>query len=230
MYQIIYKIISSLFFYLGMVKNNNFLQPLSKEEEDKYLLLLKEHDENARNVLIERNLRLVAHIVKKYDVKNELSEDLISIGTIGLIKAIDSFEYDKGNKLTTYAARCIENEILMYIRTIKKSMYDVSLNEPIGQDKDGSDIFLIDILAADNQDLIETIHLDDNKKKLQQYFELLDEREKEILTKRYGLFNTDSFTQKEIAKENKISRSYVSRIEKKALLKLYRSFLENDQK
>ena len=183
-------------------------------------------DTNARNKLIEHNLRLVAHIVKKYDDKSE-TDDLISIGTIGLIKGIDSFSKKNGAKLTTYCARCIENEILMNYRNNKKRNKNVSINEPIGYDKDGNEITLLDILKIPDPDFAMNIHKNNNIKLLKNYFNILNEREKEIIIKRYGLNNNDEQTQKEIAKELNISRSYVSRIEKRALTKLLREFIKN---
>ena len=183
-------------------------------------------DKDARNKLIEHNLRLVSHIVKKYNQTSE-NDDLISIGIIGLIKGIDSFSKEKGNKLTTYCARCIDNEILMYFRNNKKNNGNVSLDEHIGYDKDGNEISLLDVLKTPNIDYIENINLKDNIYLLLKYINVLTDREKIILFKRYGLFNYEEETQKEIAKELNISRSYVSRIEKRALTKLLREFLNN---
>ena len=183
-------------------------------------------DKNARNKLIEHNLRLVAHIVKKYDNKSE-TDDLISIGTIGLIKGIDSFSYKNGARLTTYCARCIENEILMNYRNNKKNNKNVSINEAIGFDKDGNEITLLDILKTPDPDFAMNIHKNNNIKLLKKYFNVLNEREKNIIIKRYGLNNQDEITQKEIAKELNISRSYVSRIEKRALTKMLREFIKN---
>ena len=223
-------IIKNLFFLTGSYSNNVFLQPLSKEDEDKYITLMLQGDNNARNILIEHNLRLVAHIVKKFENKNTSTDDLISIGTIGLIKAIDSYNNDKSTKITTYAARCIENEILMYFRSNKRHMNDISLNNSIGYDKDGNEINLIDILKDSSPDLDDTIYVKDNIKLLNQYLKLLTPREKTIIVKRYGLMNSDEYTQKEIAKELKISRSYVSRIEKRALTKILREFIKNNKK
>ena len=184
-------------------------------------------DKDARNTLIERNLRLVAHIVKKYTSDDDIQDDLISIGTIGLIKAIDSYNLSKDTKITTYAARCIENEILMYFRSNKKNNNVVSLNDAIGFDKDGNEVNLIDIMPDKNRDIIEILHEKDNIKDLKKYLVDLSFREKQIIIKRYGLFNQKEQTQKSIAKELGISRSYVSRIEKRALTKILRSFLNN---
>ena len=183
-------------------------------------------DKNARNTLIEHNLRLVSHIVKKYSNK-ENNDDLISIGIIGLIKGIDSFSNDKGSKLTTYIARCIENEILMYFRNNKKNTTNISLDEKIGFDKEGNEISLLDVLKTPNIDYIDNINTYDNIKLLSKYLNVLSEREKIIIYKRYGLNNYDEMTQKDIANELNISRSYVSRIEKRAITKLLREFLKN---
>ena len=184
-------------------------------------------NKKARNKLIEHNLRLVAHIVKKYDNKKDDIDDLISIGTIGLIKGIDTFSNKSGTKLTTYAARCIENEILMFYRSNKKNSKNISINESIGFDKDGNEISFIDILKTPNPDYINDIDLKDNIKLLYNFIDVLSNREKEIIIKRYGLYNQKEQTQKEIAKDFKISRSYVSRIEKRALTKILREFIRN---
>lgn len=152
-------LIKELMFLVSYIKNNAFPQPLSAKEEEKYLQLMAEGDEQARNILIEHNLRLVAHIVKKFENTGEDVEDLISIGTIGLIKAIESYSSSKGTKLATYAARCIENEILMHLRSLKKTRKDVSLHEPIGQDKEGNEISLIDVLKSEGNDIVDEIQL-----------------------------------------------------------------------
>ena len=204
-----------------------FPDPLEKEEETFLLEKMFAGDIEARNKLIEHNLRLVAHIVKKYDHKSEDSDDLISIGTIGLIKGIDSFKGSKGTRLTTYCARCIENEILMFFRGNKKNSKNISLNEPVGFDKDGNEISFLDILKTPNPDFAMDIHNQNNISLLSTYFSVLTEREKEIVEKRYGLNNQEERTQKEIAKELGISRSYVSRIEKRALTKMLREFIKN---
>ena len=177
-------------------------------------MALKQGDAYARDQLIEHNLRLVAHIVKKYDIRRTQTDDLISIGTIGLIKAVDTFAPEKGKKLTTYASRCIENEILMYLRKNRNSFSDVSLNEPIANEKDGSEITLMDAIAAPPQrSVCEQIVLEEQLRQLQQFLPLLDERELLIIEKRFGLHGRREQTQKEIAQELGISRSYVSRIE-----------------
>lgn len=213
--------------FTASYSNNVFPDPLSKEEEEYYIQKHLEGDTDARNKLIEHNLRLVAHIVKKYDSKVEDSDDLISIGTIGLIKGVDSFSSKHGTKITTYCARCIENEILMYFRSNNKNLKNVSLNESIGFDKDGNEITILDILKSPKPDFIDEINKKDNIKLLKNYLKILTPREQEIVIRRYGLNNTKEQTQKTIAKELKISRSYVSRIEKRALTKILREFMKN---
>lgn len=204
-------------------KISSFPQPLSAEEEKYYLERYVSGDETAKNILIERNLRLVAHIVKKYtNVSNDM-DDLISIGTIGLIKGITSFDPNKCTRLATYAARCIENEILMSIRAGRKQRYETSLQAPIGMDQEGNEISLLDILCTENDTIFDQVDLEMEVKKLYQHIrEALNPREKEILLLRYGLNNQEEMTQREIAQQMGISRSYVSRIEKKALKKLYK--------
>lgn len=205
-----------------------FEEPLSEKEEEYYISELLKGNKDARNKLIEHNLRLVAHIVKKYESRNISSDDLISIGTIGLIKGIDSYNKERGVKLTTYAAKCAENEILMYFRSNKKYNNTISLNDIIGHDKDGGDITLIDVLEQKEENTDDKIEFKDNVKKLTKYLNVLNKREFEIIKLRYGLLNTDEKTQKEIAKIMHISRSYVSRIEKRALIKMLREFIKNN--
>ena len=207
--------------------NNIFPEPLETDDEQKYIELMLSVDKDARNILIEHNLRLVAHIVKKYDTNKDDIDDLISIGTIGLIKGIDSYKTNKGIKLTTYVARCIENEKLMFYRGDKKNSKNISINESIGFDKEGNEISLLDILKTPKPDYALDIHKKDNIKLMKTYFKYLTKREKEILIKRYGLDDKDELTQKEIAKELGISRSYVSRIEKRAITKILREFIKN---
>ena len=221
-------LVKGLLFFTGSYSNNVFLEPLTPEEEDKYVKLMLEGNTSARNKLIEHNLRLVAHIVKKYtNNNNDMTDDLISIGTIGLIKGIDTYKNNKKTKITTYAARCIQNEILMHFRSQKKYGPTVSLNDAIGHDKEGNEINLIDVIKDKNVDLFETLDLKNNINLLKKYLRLLNKREKEIIIKRYGLNNTKDMTQKEIADELKISRSYVSRIEKRALTKMLTEFIKN---
>lgn len=199
----------------------SFPQPLTAAEEQYYLQKYTEGDQEAKHILIERNMRLVAHIVRKYQSMDEETEDLLSIGTIGLIKGVETFNPDKAVRLGTYAARCIENEVLMYLRTRKKSARDVSLYEPIGTDREGNEIQLFDIIESDTDDAHEKVALSDDVRLLYSRIEtVLSPRERIVLKMRYGLYNGDEFTQREIAKELGISRSYVSRIEKSAIEKL----------
>ena len=213
-------------FFLSYIKSKSFEIPLTPKEEAKYLERFFNGDQEARNVLIERNLRLVAHIAKKYENNKDLQEDLISIGTIGLIKAVDSYKQNHKTKLATYASRCIENEILMHLRANKKTNLDVSLNETIGIDKDGSEIVLGDTIAIKQDEFIDIIDKKDTLNKLTTYFNILDPREKETLIMHYGLNNTKKYSPKEIAKKLNISRSYVSRLEKRALIKLLKKHME----
>lgn len=202
-----------------------FLKPLTPEEERRYLQEYKQGSLKAKNILIERNLRLVAHIVKKYQGASEELDDLISIGTIGLIKAVQTFDSAKASKLSTYAARCIDNELLMLLRSKKKSNREVSLYEPIGTDKEGNEISLLDVIETEPVDVVKNYALKQDTTLLYRLLpEILSQREQEILKLRYGLYGEKELTQREIAKRLNISRSYVSRIEKNALLKL-RSFL-----
>lgn len=216
------EIIKSTFFLLGMVSNvNSFPHPLSSEEEQEYLDKYKAGSEEARNILIERNLRLVAHIVKKYSNARKESEDLISIGTVGLIKAITTFDQDKGIRLATYAAKCIENEILMHIRATKKIQNEVYLQDTIGTDKEGNEITLMDVIKNEAESVTEQVELKMQVKRMYNKMkDILKNREKLVLEMRYGLMNGAARTQREIAQMLGISRSYVSRIEKKAIKKL----------
>ncbi len=207
---------------------NVFDKPLSIEEENKCIEGLLKGDKESRNKLIEHNLRLVAHIVKKYETKDISADDLISIGTIGLIKGIDSYSINKGVKLTTYAAKCAENEILMYFRSNKKYNNNISLEDIIGHDKDGGDITLMDVLKENSINIENTIEFKDNIRSLSKYLNVLNKRELEIIKMRYGLLNEEEKTQKEISKKLHISRSYVSRIEKRALIKMLREFIRNN--
>ncbi|MEG2348681.1 MAG: RNA polymerase sporulation sigma factor SigK [Clostridia bacterium] len=206
-------LLSHMFFLFGYISNNNlFPEPLSKTEEEYYLKKYFEGDKDARNVLIEHNLRLVAHIAKKYSNNEQELEELISIGTIGLIKAINSFSCDKGFKVSTYASKCVENEILMNIRSTKKQKYEVSMNTIIGTDKDGNDMELVETIDSNAKDAIDTIY---NKIMTDQVINYvntkLTKREKYIMNLRYGINGKNTKTQQEIADELGISRSYVSR-------------------
>lgn len=206
-----------------------FSQPLSPKEEQEYLKKYKEGDLKARNVLIERNLRLVAHIVKKYQGMEQDTEDLISIGTIGLIKAVSTFDAEKG-KLATYAARCIENELLMVFRSRKKLSKETSLYEPIGNDKEGNVINLMDVMESTEEDPVERIQTTLDCKRVRKLVQqVLTKREQEVIRLRYGLDGCQEKTQREIGAKMGISRSYVSRIEKKALEKLRRTFDNKDK-
>lgn len=210
--------------FLGYLKGQSFFKPLSPEEEKIVIEKYLQGDEAARITLIERNMRLVAHVIKKFHPSHEQIDDYISIGTIGLIKAISSYTPEKKTKLATYAARCIENEILMHLRAQKKVQRDISLFEPIGVDREGQSLMIRDLLQLDEKSALEQIEDKDLLKKLYDNLEVLDERELEIIMYRFGLFDQNSHTQKEIAKKLTISRSYVSRIEKRALIKLYQKF------
>lgn len=227
MFDFIKRLFKDFYIFTAAYSNNVFPDPLSKEEEEECVKSMQKGDKNARAKLIEHNLRLVAHIVKKYDHRKEEADDLISIGTIGLIKGVDSYSYKHGTRITTYCARCIENEILMYFRSDKKNNKNISLNESVGFDKDGNEISFLDILKTPKPDFALDLHNQNNLMLLKDYFDVLTEREQEILVSRYGLKNTKEKTQKEIAKELGISRSYVSRIEKRALTKLLREFIKN---
>lgn len=221
MFNLLLNLLHELIFFAGYVGSGNaFPKQLSKSEEEKYLNLYKNGDLSAKNVLIEHNLRLVAHIAKKYGNENNM-DDLISVGIIGLIKGINTFSPEKNPRLVTYIARCIENEILMTLRSSKKLSNEVSLDEPIGVDKEGNNMTFSDILPADNPDIVEEISLKVDVKKLYKIMsKVLSENELNIICWRYGLNNTKRKTQKEVAEILGISRSYVSRIEKKALKKL----------
>lgn len=228
----------SLFGFLGFIKSailvvgyiqssNLFPEPLTQAEEVLYLKQLKEGNEEARNILIERNLRLVAHVAKKYSTSNVDTDDLISIGSIGLIKGINSFNVDKGSKLSTYISRCIDNEILMYLRSIKKLQNEVYLNDTIGEDKDSNVVTLQEVLVADEKTIDEQVDLKLQIKKLYgKISSILKDRERTIINLRFGLDGNKPKTQNEIAQEMGISRSYVSRIETKAIGKLAKEIRE----
>ena len=213
-------LLQSLLWLIFYLSNNAFPQPLSDEEESLYLTRVKKGDMEARNILIEHNLRLVAHIGKKFDGVSDDKDDIISIGTIGLIKAINTFDMDKGTKLATYAARCIENEILMHLRATKKNKGEVSLYDPIGVDKEGNEISLIDVLGTDPEIVSDIVQNNVEFQQMLNRIKYLGKREKKVVELRFGLANGIRKTQREIARMLGISRSYVSRIEKRALEKL----------
>jgi RNA polymerase sporulation-specific sigma factor len=224
-FSMIYGIISSLFFLALHPKNSGaFPKPLSPKEEAELIRKMEKGDKASRDKLIEHNLRLVAHVAKKFNNEKVDQDDLISVGTIGLIKGVSTYNSSKGIKLATYVARCVENEILMYFRAYKKTSQDVSINEPIDTDKDGNDLSLIDVIA-DEGNLLDEIDLKIKTGQLKKYMnEVLDGREKIIIGLRFGLIGGKENTQREVAQKLKISRSYVSRLEKKALAKLYDRF------
>lgn len=218
---------SNLMFFTGAYSNNVFPEQLPKEVEEEYIKRAKMGDKEARNKLIEHNLRLVAHIVKKFESTGHDVDDLIGIGTVGLIKGIDTYSEDKKVKLATYAAKCAENEILMYFRSDKKNSKNVSLYEEISYDKEGNKITILDILKTNDTDYIDEIYKNDNIKLLNKYLNVLTNREREIIESRYGLNGKEEETQKDIAKRLNISRSYVSRLEKRATTKILREFIKN---
>ncbi|MEG1495570.1 MAG: RNA polymerase sporulation sigma factor SigK [Bacilli bacterium] len=220
-------LIKGALFFTASYSNNVFPEPLAPKEEAIYIEKARLGDKEARNMLIEHNLRLVAHIVKKFEHSINDQDDLISIGTIGLIKGVDSFSKSHGTRITTYCARCIENEILMYFRSNNKNLKNISINESVGFDKDGNEITIVDILKTVSPDYVDEISKRDSLELLNKYLTILSPREREILSRRYGLNNRDEQTQKVIAKELSISRSYVSRIEKRALTKILREFMKN---
>ena len=202
-----------------------FLSPLTMEQESECLKKMKNGDLEARNELIERNMRLVAHVAKKYQNPEDEMEDLISIGTIGLIKAVETYKEDYGSRLETYAARCIDNELLMHFRAKKKTSKEVSLYEPIGTDKEGNQIQLLDVVVSEDEDVVELLEQDRKVRRLNEIIpQTLSGRELFIIINRYGLYGKKTMTQREIARKLGISRSYVSRIEKRAIEKLRQAF------
>lgn len=223
-------LVSNLTFFTGAYSNNVFPEQLPEEKEQEYIKLAKKGDKEARNKLIEHNLRLVAHIVKKFEATGHDIDDLIGIGTVGLIKGIDTYSDNKKVKLATYAAKCAENEILMYFRSDKKNSKNISIYEEISFDKEGNKITILDILKTEDPDYIEDIYKNDNIKLLKQYLNVLNKREREIIECRYGLNDKEEETQKDIAKRLNISRSYVSRLEKRATTKILREFIKNQKK
>lgn len=220
-FDIIFNLMDEFYFLVGYITNgNSFPHPLTEEEEKKLFAEYKLGSDTAKNELVTRNLRLVAHIIKKFNPQSRDADDLISIGTVGLIKAIESFDYNKGNRLATYAARCIENEILMYVRSNKKMKSEVYLQDPIGVDREGNEICLMDVLGTESDSVLDEVESKISIKKLYGVIDkVLEGKEKIIIKLRYGL-SCEPQTQREIAQSLGISRSYVSRIEKKALKKL----------
>ena len=223
----LFEITKCFSFFTGAYSNNVFPDPLSKEEEDLYIRRASEGDKEARGMLIEHNLRLVAHVVKKFEANSYDVDDLIGIGTVGLIKGIDTYSPNKNVRITTYCAKCIENEILMYYRGDKKNSKNVSIYENIGFDKEGNEITILDVIKTKDPEFIEEIHKKDSINLLKQYMNVLTKREKDIIIMRYGLDGNDEITQKEIARTLGISRSYVSRIEKRATTKILKEFIKN---
>lgn len=227
MFLSLFHLIISHTFFMGSYSNEVFPDPLSKEEEEEYIKKMKEGDSEARNQLILHNLRLVAHIVKKFETSGNDVDDLIGIGTVGLIKGIDTYSVEKKVKLTTYAAKCVENEILMYFRSNKKNAKNVSIYDGVSYDKEGNEITVLDVLKTKDPDYLEDIYLKDNILLLRKYLNILSKRERKIINMRYGLEHEEEKTQKEIASVLGISRSYVSRIEKRAITKILREFIRN---
>ena len=227
MFLSLFHLIISHTFFMGSYSNEVFPDPLSKEEEEEYIKKMKEGDSEARNQLILHNLRLVAHIVKKFETSGNDVDDLIGIGTVGLIKGIDTYSVEKKVKITTYAAKCAENEILMYFRSNKKNAKNVSIYDGVSYDKEGNEITVLDVLKTKDPDYLEDIYLKDNILLLRKYLNILSKRERKIINMRYGLEHEEEKTQKEIASALGISRSYVSRIEKRAITKILREFIRN---
>ena len=227
MFELFMRLFEQIMLLCGFVSGGSFPKALTAEEEKKYIQLFALGDMNARNTLIEHNLRLVAHITKKYSNESN-SEDLISIGIVGLIKGINTFNPQKNHKLSAYISRCIENEVLMNLRSTKKLNNEISLDESIGTDKEGNNLTFADILPADNSDIVDSLVTKMNAKRLYQAIDaVLNKAEKDIIIQRYGLFDTKRLTQREVAEKTGISRSYVSRIEKRALKKLAEEFNRN---
>ncbi len=218
-----------IFPFFGALKSESYPPKLSESDEKMYLTLMQQGSQEARNKLIEHNLRLVAHIAKKYELTFEDKDDVLSIGIIGLIKGVDSFNFNATNKLGTYVARCIENEILMHIRSNKNKKNTLWLSSPIGMDKDGNEIELMDIIKDDKESIEDILVHDESIEKLKKSLAVLNTKEMDIIKRRYGLFGFKQMTQKEISKTLNISRSYVSRIEKRALMKLYLQMIQDEK-
>ncbi len=219
-----------IFPFFGALKSESYPDKLSEEDEKMYLTLMQQGSREARGKLIEHNLRLVAHIAKKYELTFEEKDDVLSIGIQGLIKAVDNFNFNATNKLATFAAKCIENEILMHIRSNKNKRNTISLSSSIGSDKDGNEIELMDIVRDNTASVEELMVKDELVVQLGSSLKLLNEKELDIIKRRYGLYGCKQMTQKEISEMMNISRSYVSRIEKRALMKLYLNMIKNEKK
>ncbi len=217
------ELLRQLWIMVGQIQSRSFPRPLTPAQEKEYLDRMAKGDQQARQLLIEHNLRLVAHVIKKFENTGEDKEDLISIGSIGLIKAVNTFKMSRGTRLATYAARCIENEILMFLRAAARRKHELSLQEPIGVDKEGNEITLMEVIAGENT-IFEEVELRLLQEKLMKMLDNLENREKKILTMRFGLAQERRHTQKQVAATLGISRSYVSRIEKRVLQKLEREF------
>lgn len=217
-------LVHGIILLISHITHNSFPKPLSEEEEAKYLELLAQGDKKARDILIEHNLRLVVHIIKKYEGSGEEFDDLVSIGTIGLIKAVNTFNAEKSARLATYASRCIENEILMYLRAKKKCRSDVFLHEPIGTDREGNEIRFMDVLGTDAEAVTDAVATYLDCERLREKLKNLSPQERKVLILRFGLLGSAKKTQREIAKKLGISRSYVSRIEKRAISRLTEQF------
>ncbi len=217
-------VLRGIMLLVSYITTDSFPQPLTRQEERYYLQMLEQGNEFARQILIEHNLRLVAHVVKKFENTGDDREDLISIGTIGLIKAINTFNISKGARLATYAAKCVENEILMHIRARRKNKQEVSLHEAIGVDKDGNEVCWIDVLGSAPDEVLNRVEMVLLDEKLKRIINKLNMRERKVLIMRYGLEGKKRYTQREVARELGISRSYVSRIEKKILFKISEEF------
>ena len=220
------EILTHMFYFTGYIRSQSFARPLSREDEERCLAALQKGDAYARDQLIEHNLRLVAHIVKKYDIRRTQTDDLISIGTIGLIKAVDTFAPEKGKKLTTYASRCIENEILMFLRRTSRQKLEVSLDEPLNTDWDGNELLLSDILGTDGDLVYRSIEETVERQMLARALSKLSVREKEIMRLRFGLGGCAEKTQKQVADIMGISQSYISRLEKRILSRLQRDMTQ----
>ena len=223
------ELLSHMSYFTGYIRSQSFARPLSREDEERCLAALQKGDAYARDQLIEHNLRLVAHIVKKYDIRRTQTDDLISIGTIGLIKAVNTFNSGKKIKLATYASRCIENEILMYLRKISSQRTEVSFDEPLNTDWDGNELLLSDILGTDEDEVSRPLEDDADRQMLMAAIDCLNEREKTIILMRFGLSGSGEYTQKEVADMMGISQSYISRLEKKIIDRLRREMLRQMQ-